>query len=51
MIGRYIISDTGVKITYFTGPKNATYTVSQKKQENYFCYNYVKLPPIEQNTK
>jgi len=21
------------------------YTVSQKSQQNYFCYNYVKLPP------
>ena len=21
------------------------YTVSQKNKQNYFCYNYVKLPP------
>jgi len=24
---------------------NADYTVSQKSKQNYFCYNYVKLPP------
>jgi len=23
----------------------AKYTVSQKNKQNYFCYNYVKLPP------
>jgi len=23
----------------------AVYTVSQKNKQNYFCYNYVKLPP------
>jgi len=24
---------------------NTIYTVSQKSKQNYFCYNYVKLPP------
>jgi len=26
-------------------PTAAIYTVSQKNKQNYFCYNYVKLPP------
>jgi len=24
---------------------NNIYTASQKNKQNYFCYNYVKLPP------
>jgi len=34
------------KQTIRTGTTDIVYTVSQKKnKQNYFCYNYVKLPP------
>ena len=30
---------------YFRMSDGLIYTVSQKNKQNYFCYNYVKLPP------
>jgi len=32
-------------VDLYSRPLKLYYTVSQKNKQNYFCYNYVKLPP------
>ena len=43
LINYYIVSSVWSDVTLLLNL--AQYTVSQKNKQNYFCYNYAKLPP------